>query len=185
VWGGRLDVSINERSISFTSEYDISTPTGEYYARKEFFSFTDNLELRTASGNVVAKIEGEISPLRHKHDFHFSDGRECSFGCEKLWTRVYACVGSGETYKLYEHRGLNYSIFKEDRQIAAFSKNRVVFAKGNQYDVRLDHDADLILILCMVLTINSSENDDEDSTVTIDLGNLTQDHPFDESWEPR
>ena len=180
-----MDVTIKERSISLISEYDIITPAGEYYARKEFFSFTDNLELTTASGNLVAKIEGEISPLRHKHDFHLTDGREYKFGCEKLWTRVYSCTGNGETYKLYEHRSRNYSIFKDDRQIAAFSKNLVVFGKGNQYDVRLDHDADLILILCMVLTINSSENDDEDSTVTVDLGNLTQDHPFDESWEPR
>lgn len=180
-----MDVTIKERSISLISEYDIITPAGEYYARKEFFSFTDNLELTTASGNLVAKIEGEISPLRHKHDFHLTDGREYKFGCEKLWTRVYSCTGNGETYKLYEHRSRNYSIFKDDRQIAAFSKNLVVFGKGNQYDVRLDHDADLILIFCMVLTINSSENDDEDSTVTVDLGNLTQDHPFDESWEPR
>jgi uncharacterized protein YxjI len=180
-----VDVSIKERRISFTSEYDIATPAGEYYARKTFFSFTDNLELTTAGGSLVAKIEGEISPLRHKHDFHLADGREFHFGCEKLWTNVYACEGNGETYRLYGHRGLNYSIFKDDRQIAAFSKNRVVIGKGNEYEVRLDHDADLVLILCMVLTINSSENDDDDSTVTVDLGNFTQDRPFDESWEPR
>lgn len=181
-----MDVSIQERKISFTSEYDISTPQGEFYARKTFFSLTDNLELSNAGGQSVAKIEGEISPLRHKHEFFLTDGRQYQFGREKIWTGVYTCEGNGEIYRLYEHRGLNYSIFKDERQIAAFTKNRVVLGKGNEFDLRLDNDADMVLILCMVLTINSSEKDDDDSSVTIDLGRLLpEDRPFDEAWEPR
>ena len=55
-----MDLSIKESKISFTSEYEISTPQGNYNARKEFFSFTDNIELQTEAGQTVAKIEGEI-----------------------------------------------------------------------------------------------------------------------------
>lgn len=180
-----MDVSIQERKISLTSEYDISTPQGDFYAKKQFFSFTDNLELSNAAGEVVAKIDGEISPLRHVHDFYLPDEREYRFSKEKIFKGVYACEGKGETYRLYEHRGLNYSIFKDERQIAAFTRNRVVFGKGNEYELRMDADADLILILCMVLTLNSSENDNEDSNVTIEFGNILEDRGFDQSWEPR
>ena len=180
-----MDVSIKERKFSFTAEYDISTPKGDYYAKKQFFSLTDNLELSTAAGEIVAKIKGEISPLRHVHDFYLSDGREYRFSVEKIIKNVYACEGNGESYRLYEHRGLNYSIFRDDRQIAAFTRNRIVFGQGNEYEVRMNADADLILIVCMVITLNSSEGDDDnDSTVTIDFGNLLEDRSFDESWQP-
>jgi hypothetical protein len=40
-----------------------------------------------------------------------------------------------ETFRLYAHKGLNYSAFQNDVQIAAFTKNRIVVGKGNQYDV--------------------------------------------------
>jgi uncharacterized protein YxjI len=180
-----VDVTIQERIVSFTSEYDISAPSGDYYARKTIFSLTDQLELTTAAGQPVAKIEGEISPLRHKHEFILTDGRTYQFGCEKIWKQVYACEGNGEAYTLYEHRGLNYSIFNGDRQIAAFTKNRVVIGNANEYSIRMDSDANLIVALCMVLTINSSENDDHNTTVNIDLGNLLEDKPFDTSWQPR
>jgi hypothetical protein len=81
---------------------------------------------------------------------------------------------------------LQYSIFRNDRQVAAFKKNRVVFLKGNRYELSMDHDADQVLILCLVLTLSSSEQDDsEDATFTINFGNLLEERPFDSSWQPR
>jgi hypothetical protein len=81
---------------------------------------------------------------------------------------------------------LKYSIFHQDRQIAAFTKNRLVVGKGNQYEIRMDADASAILVLCLVLTVNSAEYDDDDNTVTINLGNIGPEaRPFDRSWEPR
>lgn len=181
-----MNVTVCEHSFSLTSEYDISAPGETYSARKTIFSFTDKLTLTTAGGREVARIEGEISPLRHKHEFFLSDGRHYHFECEKIWKQVFTCQGNGELYHLYQHKGLNYSIFKGDRQIAAFTKNRVVLGKGNEYDVRMDSDADLIVVLCMVLTINTAEHDNDDSTVTIDFGSIgPQERPFDTEWEPR
>jgi uncharacterized protein YxjI len=181
-----MDIAIDERKLSFASEYDISAPDATYYARKAILSFNDSLTLKTTDGNVLAQIEGHFSPLRSKHDFELSDGRTYEFHCEELWKRVFICVGNQETYHLYEHKGLNYSIFKGDQQVAAFTKNRVVLGKGNHYDIRMNADGDLILVLCMVLTINTAEHDDDDSSVTIDFGNIgPEGRAFDETWEPR
>ncbi len=182
-----MNVSIHEHSFSLASTYDIATPKGDYKARKKIFSFTDNIELTTSGGAPVAQIEGEISPLRHKHTFVLHDGRTYQFECEKLLKQVFTCEGNGETYRLYSHRGLNYSIFKEDRQIAAFTKNRLVLGSGNEYEIRVDSDADVVVLVCMILTYNSSEEDSkDDSAVTLDIGHLgPQDRKFDEAWEPR
>jgi hypothetical protein len=103
-----------------------------------------------------------------------------------LWKRVFVCEGNQECFRLYEHKGLKYSIFKNDRQIAAFVKNRIVIGRGNKYEIRVDADADLILVLCLALTVNSAENDDKDASVTFDFGNIgPEDRPFDASWKPR
>jgi hypothetical protein len=64
-------------------------------------------------------------------------------------------------FRLCSHKGLNYSVFQNDVQIAAFTKNRIVVGKGNQYDLRINRDANGIVVICMVLALNTSENSDE------------------------
>jgi uncharacterized protein YxjI len=184
-WEAPVDISIRERRLSFASEYDVETPAGNYYARRAVFSFTDHLELKDSDGGVLATIEGKLSPLRNKHSFLLNDGRAFEFGCEKLWTQVYTCEGNGEIYRLYQHKGLSYSVFRDEGQIAAFTKNRVVWGKGNEYDLRMNHDAEVVVLICMVLTINTIEHDDDDSTVTIDFGSLGPEAKrVDETWQP-
>jgi uncharacterized protein YxjI len=181
-----MNITIQERKFSFTAEYDIEVPGGRYYARKAYFSLTDKLKLQDENGRLLARIRGLISPFRHRHEFYLADGRVYRFHCEKLWRRVFTCEGNQGFYRLYEHKGLCYSIFHNDRQVAAFKKNRIVFLKGNRYEISMDYDADQVLILCLVLTLSSSEQEDrDDSTFTINIGNLLEERPFDASWIPR
>jgi uncharacterized protein YxjI len=181
-----MDVSVQERMVSFSSEYDIITPAVNYYARKAILAVNDRIEVTKEDGAVAAHIQGHFSPLRSKHDFTFADGRVFAFECEKMWTQVYKCEGAGETYTLYVHRGLKFSIFKDDRQIAAFTKNLVVLGSGNCYEIRMDSDVDALLIVCMVITLNSAEFDEDKETVSVDFGNIgPQGRKFDDSWEPR
>jgi uncharacterized protein YxjI len=181
-----VDVTIQERKVSFTAEYDITTPSATYYAKKAFFSLTDHLELQESDGRTIATIQGAFSPLKHKHDITFIDGRQYHFHCDDLWSRVYLCEGNNASYSLYEHKGLRCSIFRQDRKVAAFTKNRIVWGSGNKYEIRVDSDADLALILCMVLSVSLSEDNDKDNSVTIDLGNIgPEGRPFDEEWQPR
>ncbi len=86
---------------------------------------------------------------------------------------------------MYKHKGLNYSVFQNGVQIAAFTKNRFVVGRGNEYDVRINANADVLVVICMVLTLNTEEDDDDHETVTVDLGNIgPEERPFDRSWEP-
>jgi uncharacterized protein YxjI len=179
-----LEITIHERSFSFRSEYDISAPNSNYYAQKAFFSFVDKLKLQTEDGSELARIRSR-SFFQTKYDFELSDGRVFRFRCEKFWKGVFVCEDNKERFRLYEHKGLRYSIFQDESQIAAFTKNRVTIGSGHRYEIRMNADADVVVVLCMVLTVNTSEDDDDRATVTYDFGNIgPEDKPFDESWKP-
>jgi uncharacterized protein YxjI len=180
-----MEFTIRENSLSFRSEYEVEMPGSYYFARKLLFSYPAKIKLQSSDEHILADIRGRFSFFREKYEFSLSDGRVFRFWCEKRWKRVFDCEGNKVSYRLYGHKGLRYSVFQDDRQIAAFSKNRVVFGNGNQYDVSLNDDADVIVIICMVLAINTSEDDDDSATVTVDLGSIgPEERPFDERWRP-
>lgn len=180
-----MNLTIRERKLSFASEYDITGSAFRYYARKSIFSFFDKLKLQTESSQVAARIRGHFSPFRSKHDFLFSDGRVYKFHCEKILKRVYACEGNDGCYRLYGHRGLRYSIFYQERQIASIAKNRLVIGKGNQYEIRMDSNADVLIVLCLMLAVNCAEYDNDREAVSVDYGSIgPEEKPFDRFWTP-
>ena len=181
-----MDVTINERAASFSTEYDISTPDRDLYARKEMFTLLNKIELQTKGGDTLARLQGQFSVLRSKYEFDLVGGGDYHFECVDLWKGIYECRCGDDLLTLYQHKGLNHSIFKNERQIAAYSKNRVSFGKGNKYEIRMDTDANLTLILCMVLALSVSDDNDDQTTVNIDFGSIgPEGKAFDTAWEPR
>jgi hypothetical protein len=175
---------IKERKFSWTSEYDVAINGTNYNARAASFTFLDNIEIRSDKGDTVARVKQLFSPFVSKYDFFLSGGRVFQFRCEKAWTGVYVCQCADEIYRLYEHKGLRFSIFKDEQQVAAFKKNRITIGQGHQYEVDMNSNLDPVLVLCIVLAEGS--DDDEQSrgeTVSIDLGNIGPEaRPFDEMW---
>lgn len=179
-----VNIYITERKFSLRSEYDIAAPGCDYYAEKKFFSFAAKVQLLSEGRQVLGTIRGRF-PFGPRYDFEFANGRVYRFWCEGFWKGVYRCECGEEKYRMYQHKGLNYSIFQDDLQIAAFTKNRVVIGKGNEYAIRLDEDANSQVVICMVLAINTSQGDN-DTSVTIDFGSSgPEDKAFDTSWNPR
>jgi uncharacterized protein YxjI len=180
-----MNFTVQEREFSIRSEYEISTPGCTYFAQKKFFSFLDKIKLMGPRDQVLARIESRFSFFRCRYDFELPDGKTYFFRREKFWKGVFVCEGPEESFRLYQHKGLNYSIFQNDSQIAAFNKNRVKVGKGDRYEIRMNDDANLIIVICLVLTVDASENEGDTATVTFDFGNIgPEDRPFDNSWEP-
>jgi len=117
-----LEFTIAERKYSFRCDYDIEAAGGQYFAQKAAFSFHDKITLQDKSGNSIARGKGLFSFLRCKHDFRFFDGRVYRSWLSRFFLPVYACEGSNESYLLYVHRKLRYSIFRNDVQVAAAKK---------------------------------------------------------------
>jgi uncharacterized protein YxjI len=180
-----VEITVQEQSVSFRSKYEIETPGSCYYAQKALFSWPAKLRLWSSDNRTLATIQNHLSWFRSKYEFVLSDGRLFRFQCEKRWKRVFECRGGKENYRIYGHKELKYSVFQNDEQIAAFAKNRIVFGKGNRYEVSLNDDTDVIVIVCMVLAICTSEDDDNNATLTIDVGSVgPEERPFDERWQP-
>ena len=180
-----MNVTVRERKFSLRSEYDIEAPGCTYHARKKIFSLMPRLQVFDEDDRSVARISGRWSLFRARYDFALSNGNTYRFWREKLWKGVFACENNDEKFRMYTHKGLNYSIFQNDHQIAAFRKNRLVIGKGNEYDLRINADANLLAVICMVLTLNTQEDDNHRETVTIDFGKIgLEEKPFDESWQP-
>jgi uncharacterized protein YxjI len=184
-----VDVTIQERHFSLRSEYDITAPEDPkitYFAQKALLSLLAKLELRTLSGEIVATIHGNFSILAD-YDIDLADGRHFHYGCEKFFKDVYSCVGDATTYHLFEHRGVRYSIFQDNTQVAAITRNRMVIGAGHEYDIRMNRDADVLVIVCMILALNTNASDDDNnnSTITYDFGKIgPEDRAFDENWQP-
>jgi len=181
-----MNATIKERKFSLRSEYDITSPTAVYFAQKAILSLLASLEIRTQNDRVVATIHGNFSISHASYDFALADGRNFHYQCEKVWKGVYSCQGPSGNYHLFQHKGVRYSIFKDDTQIAAITRNKLVLGTGHEYDIQMNADADLIILSCMILALNTeSSSDDGQNSVTYEFGNIgPEDRKFDESWQP-
>jgi len=181
-----MDLSIKERIISLRSTYDVVAPDGAAYtAEKKIFSLFPNLKVVDGSGQIVVNLKGGFALFSQKYDFVFSDGRTYHYKTEHRIKPVYLAEGNGEAYRLYRHRGVKFSVFKGDTQIAAVTKNRIAIGSGNEYQVRINSDADPLIVTAMVLAFNSSKEDDKKGAISVDVGymGLEAKH-FDTNWQP-
>lgn len=133
----------------------------------------------------MARIRSRFSWFRSRYDFELAEGKSYHFWLEKIWKGVFVCQGTEETFQLYRHKGLNFSIFQNGQQIAAFSKNRVKIGKGDCYEILMNDDANMLVVICMVLIIDAAEFENDNASVTYDVGEIgPEDRPFDKSWSP-
>jgi uncharacterized protein YxjI len=182
---GKVNITVQQREFSLRSEYEISTPGCTYFAQKKFFSWRDKIRLTDPRDHVLARIIGRFSLFRSRYDIELADGRIYHFWREKFWKGVFLCECSDDSFTLYEHKGLNYSIFQKNSQIAAFTKNLVKIGNGDRYEILMNDDANIVVVLSLALIVDASENEGDTASVTFDFGNIgPEDRPFDKSWEP-
>ncbi len=180
-----MNVQIQERIFSLRAEYDIVSDSGNFFGQKAIFSLGTHIEIRDLAGTTVVTIQTN-SLFNIGYSITFADGRIFDFHLQKFWTSLYRCEGPSEPPLTWvQHRGLRWSVLKNDRQVAALTKNAWVVGSGNEYQIAMNHDADMLLIVAMTLAINTASHDDNnDSSITFDFGSLLQDRPYDESWRP-
>ena len=181
-----MNITIQERRFTFSSEYEISGSGQILRARKDFLSFPSRIHVKYGEDRV-GTLQGRFSLIHCKYDFQFADGRDFAFQCEKLRKGVYACKRGDEVYRLYHHKGRRYSIFRNGDQIAAVERNRYVAGRSARFDVRMNQDADVAVVASMVIAMNSSERkegEDEEAVLAERGGPRREDKAFDVNWQP-
>ena len=108
-----MEIIVEERKFSVLSKYDISAPDCKYYAVGSRWPFSSKFRLLSADHEqTLATVRSRLSLFRARYDFLFPRGRVYRFWCENFWKGIYACKGERDFYRLYEHRGLTYSLFR-------------------------------------------------------------------------
>ena len=141
-----MNIAVEQRMFAFRSEYEIETPACIYSARKKSFFLRDKIRLFAPRSRLLATIRGHFF-FRPRFSINLAGGKVCYFWCEKSWKGVFVCQKSEESFRLYQHKRLNYSIFQNDSQIAAFSKNRVKIGRIDRYEIRMNDDASPVVIV--------------------------------------
>jgi hypothetical protein len=179
-----MNITLKERKFSLSSQYDITGPTCKYYATKSLVPFRGFRLLEGDQKRLLARIRRRLSLFHARYEFQLQHGEVYRFWCEAFWRGVFACEGSGDQYRFYRHKGLSYSLFRADRQVASFVKNRFVIGKGNQYEIRVNGDENTLLVICIALVADALDGVHGEG-LTVDVGNLGPEaRPFDEQWEP-
>ena len=180
-----MDITIQQPILSFRVEYDISTPWRNYYASRKF-PWSRSIQLFAADDRqtLPARVRQLFYWIRPKFDFELAGGKTYHFRGADFARTVFTCEGNGERLLLFAHKGLHYSIYQNDLQIAAFSKNRLKIGDGDRFAIRLNHNANVILVICMVLAIDASLYASP-VAIQYDIG-LTgiERNPRDKTWTP-
>ena len=175
-----MDVVIQERRFTFSSEYEILGAGPALRARREAFSFPARIQVKFENGPTFVTIQGRLAIVRRKYNIHFADGRDYAFHCEKVRKGVYHCQRGDDVYRLYHHRGHRYSIFRNDRQIAAVQRAVYTVSRGNRFEVRMNRDADVTMVASMVLAMNHAEGESD----AYEHVRGSEDRKFDDNWQP-
>jgi uncharacterized protein YxjI len=180
-----MNLSIKERKLSLRSTYDIVTDSAAYTAVRKLLAIFPSIQVVDSGNQPALTLKGGFALFSQKYTMVFPDGRTFNYKTEKRIKAVYLAEGGGEQYRLYRHRGVTFSVFKGDTQIAAVSKNRMVIGAGNEYAVQMNSDADPLIIAGMILAFNTSVEDEKKGIAKIDIGYMgLEDRARDVNWQP-
>jgi uncharacterized protein YxjI len=178
-------ITVQQNVFSFRSEYEIETPGAIYRAQKKLFSLRKIIRLFAPREHLLATVRGYFWSFRSKCSFELAGGKNYHFWCKRIWKRVFVCEGENDTYFLYQHKGLNFSVFQNETQIAAFRRNRLKIGASDRYEILVNDDANILVVVCMALAIDDSDRNEDTFLLRYDFGYIgTEERKFDRSWEP-
>lgn len=184
-----MEININQKKISVGDKYKIFIGDQQAYsASTKLFRWLAEINLfDSIGGNAKMTMKKKWAWLRTSYDITRWDGYLFEFRTMSVWKRHYQCQAGSDLYDIYGHRGRKYSIYKNDRQIAWWDKNRVTWFEGDNYKIIADNNCDqeLLISFCLVID-NAFSNDKNRGAVTINIGNIgPQARKFDPSWQPK
>lgn len=107
--------------------------------------------------NKIGSIRGKFFSLRANATISIPSG-DYQFEQKKLTVMQYFCKSINEgsdLYKLAGTKGLGGSIYKNEKQIGKWDKNRFVILDGDVYEVDLNDDVDILLIFSMMVLVDT------------------------------
>lgn len=182
-----MTIDIHQVKISVTDEYRIFINEEEkYYASKKIISLFPHITL-VENGNEQTRLIIDKIPtwFSARYDIKLWDDTLLEYTTKSFWKSHYQCQAGNDLYDIYGHNDLKYSIYKNDKQVAWWTKNAVSLFKGDNYKIIADDNCNLELLIAFCLINDNKDSSGSDSTITFDLGNIgPQARKFNKEWQP-
>jgi len=183
-----MEIVITQKKISIGDKYNIFTdgqPT--HKASKQLLQLLAEIRLFESNGitpDVI--INRRFTWLKPAYDISNKNRHILAFRTRSFWKRHYCCQSNSDIYDIYRHRGLKYSIFKNNQQIAWWEKSTITWFEGDNYRIIANDDCDTELIISFCLIIDNISGHHDTQIMTINIGNIGfQAKIFDSQWRPK
>jgi uncharacterized protein YxjI len=183
-----MEIVITQKKISIGDKYNIFTngqPT--HKVSKQPLQLLAKIRLFESNGitpDVI--INRRFTWLKPAYDITIKNLQVLAFRTRSFWKRHYRCQSNSDIYDIYRHRGLKYSIFKNNQQIAWWEKSTITWFEGDNYRIIANNDCDTDLIISFCLIIDNISGHHDTQIMTINIGNIGfQAKTFDSLWQPK
>ena len=98
----------------------------------------------------------------------------------------YQCYCGQDNYRIYQQKGIRYTVYKNDMQVAWLGITNETLFGVREYTITANSDVDVPLVaaFCVILdNIYQLSNPAISPGLTVDLGNISA-PPFNEDWKP-
>ena len=180
-------IDINQKKISFGDKYRIFINEKQTYsAHTQLFRLLSEINLFEENiGNSKITLKKRWTWFETKYDIYRNGNTKFEYRTISVWKKHHKCQVGNNLYEIYGHKGRKYSVFKNNTQIAYWTKNFVTWFNGDNYKIIADNDSDyeLIIAFCLI-NDNKTENNNNENAVTFDLGNIGPEaKKFDNNWK--
>ncbi len=185
-----MQIDIIKKNISIGDKYSVLVNgIQSYFASKALFQLLAEISLtKEKGGEAILVINRKFTPFKATYTIQLGESEILDFKTISYWRLAYQCVCGADTYDIYGNRGLKYSIYKNDVQVAYFTEASVTTFKGDSYTLYADDECnkELLIAFCLIVD-NYANNDNSKSTININIGNIGIFglKKFDKDWKPK
>ncbi|TAJ12520.1 hypothetical protein DMA11_12660 [Marinilabiliaceae bacterium JC017] len=183
-----MRIDINQKKMAIGDKFSVvHNQQTTLKAASKIFRILSEIEVfRADNEKKLASIKKKFAFFKARYHVEIENQAPILFNTESYWKNHFRCINGTDTYDIYGHRGRKFSIFKNDQQVAWFTKEAVTFFEGDNYMMMANDDADQFLMVCFVLIVdNYRSKKRNNNAINIDLGNVFQARPFDKNWLPQ
>ena len=183
-----MEIDINQKKISIGDKYKIFIDgQHRHKASSKIFRLLSEIELYEWDSEFPRmRINKRFNLITAKYDITKDDGSVYEFRTTSFWKGHYQCICGADVYDIYAHRGRKYSVYKNDVQVAWWTKQAVSYFSGDNYKIIADRNSDYNLLISFCLIIDNYRSEGDKKAINIDIGRIgPQARTFDVNWQPK
>jgi hypothetical protein len=183
-----MEIDINQNKISVRDKYQIFIDGQQRHnATSKLFRLFPEIELYEWDSELPRmRINKKFGFLAANYDLTKSDGKVYEFRTKSYWKGHFQCMYDADIYDIYAHRGRKYSVYKNDIQVAWWTKQAVSWFNGDNYKIIADRNCDYNLVISFCLIIDNYSSEGNKGTLNVNIGRIgPQVKKFNANWQPQ